>query len=454
MDDIEKLLRDADPRASRDSGGPLPLDLSEPAPVFIQRPAAEPLRTKRSWWPAAAGAMAAAAAVAAVITWAPWNSLTPEPLPATPPTPSASAPDPSQSSSADPSSTPQSQALPQGLFAAWDGAHFADDEPCQGLSLPEMLVADAQGKRTKGGFEARSYALIGCLDGFAAFNPTDQYRTENNIGDTAGGMLVAEWNEKTSHWVSSPVSINTDGMEVHQESLAWPTLRGYSYEPGQSPADRMEEARKELGIESATAQDLFGPNLPSWMEAESGTELVAYGNTALEVTYPGWSMGESARGADGTVLDPVTTDPLDAATYQLMFFDAHGKAVFNMALFTDDQGGTAGGTACNDPGANYVLHGVSPSSVVVDEGELALGLVTETDAAGIERSTVSLVLADSAKQGKMCDLPTAFRHRGKMFQSDAWTGYLGFLDAHERTTYLASSEYQQAKDLAASLTLK
>ena len=67
-----------------------------------------------------------------------------------------------------------------------------------------------------------------------------------------------------------------------------------------------------------------------------GNITLAYGNSVLEVTHPSWSMYENMRDEDGKAMDPATADPRDAATYQLMFFDAHGKAVFNLGLFPDD----------------------------------------------------------------------------------------------------------------------
>jgi hypothetical protein len=454
MDNIEQLLRDADPRASRDSGGPLPLDLSDPAPVFIQRPVAEPPKEPRHWLPVALGAMATAAAVAAVVVWAPWNAPAPDPLPATPPTHTTTVPEPSESGAADPTGTPAPAAWPNGLFPAWAGAHFADDAACHALAVPQIKVQDAGGKLSNPGYDAKAFALIGCLEGYAAFTPTDRFRVEQNIDDTSGGMLLAKWNPESKQWVSSPSQIGDDGVEVQPEYLSWPLLRGYTYEPDETPAERMDRAIKHLGIDAKLAETLLGPNVPSWMAADSGDAPVTFSNSVLELTHPAWTKHESMRAAGGKVLDPATTDPKDAATYQLMFFDAHGKAVFNLGLFPDDRSGDAADNTCNDPSATYALHGLAPTSVVADEGKLALGLVTETDVFGIERSTVSLVPAGSPAQGKMCDLPTAFHLDGRMLQSDAWTGYLGFKDAAERNAYLEATEYQRAREVAASLRLR
>ena len=454
MDNIEKLLRDADPRAAQDSGAPLPLDLSDPAPVFIQRPVAEPPRKRRNWWPAALGAMATAAAVAAVVVWAPWNAPAPDPQPATPPTQPTTAPEPSPSSAADPTGTPGPADWPHGLFPAWDGAHLADDAACRALSVPDIMLADAKGKLSAPGYDAKAFSLIGCLEGFAAFTPTDQFRAEEKIDDSSGGMLLATWNPETKTWISSPSKIGPDGLEVQPEYLSWPLLRGYTYEADQTPEQRMDLAIKALGIDGQVAKTLFGPNVPSWMEADSGAAPVAYGNSVLEVTHPAWSMHESMYGSGGKVLDPAATDPKDAATYQLMFFDGHGKAVFNLGLFPDDRAGDGADETCNDPAATYTLHGLSPTSLVVREGTLSLGLLTEKDYFGITRSSVGLVPAGSPAAGKLCDLPTAFHLGGKMLQSDAWTGYLGFKDENERSAYLDSTEYQRASEVAASLRLR
>ena len=57
MDNIEQLLRDADPRMHRDSAGPLPLDLEEPRPVFTQQKVRETPKQRRSWRPVAVGGM-------------------------------------------------------------------------------------------------------------------------------------------------------------------------------------------------------------------------------------------------------------------------------------------------------------------------------------------------------------------------------------------------------------
>ena len=99
-----------------------------------------------------------------------------------------------------------------------------------------------------------------------------------------------------------------------------------------------------------------------------------------------------------------------------------------------------------------MLHGLSPTSLVVDEGKLALGLATETDFFGIERSTVSLVRTDSAPAGRLCDLATAFHLRRQDAPVGCLDRLLGFLDAAERTwRNLALQEYRQAKEVAASL---
>ncbi|QXQ11441.1 hypothetical protein [Paeniglutamicibacter sp. Y32M11] len=452
MDNIEQLLRDADPRRHRDSAGPLPLDLAEPGPVFAQQPVRQAPRPRRSWGPVALGAMVTAAAVAAVIFWSPWNAPLPEPGPAITPTPSPTAP--SESSSANPTTPPESGALPNGLFPAYDGVHFADDQACRALSLPQLQVADARGKLSTPGYDTKAFAIIGCVQGFAAFTPSDQFKVEQQVEDTSGGMLIATWDPAAEHWVSSPTKLTDDGVEVHQEYLSWPLLRGFTYEADQTPEQRMNLAIKELGIDPEIVAELFGPNVPSWMETETGVERVPYGNSVLEVTHPAWTQYELLRDSEGKEMDQVTNDPRDAATYHLTFFDAHGKAVFNLAIFDDDRPGEDGTETCNDPAGTYTLNGLSPTSVVVDEGKLALGLITQSDYFGIERSAVSLVPADSAAQGKLCDLATAFHLNGKMVQSDAWTGYMGFKDAAERDTYLASSEYLRAQEVAASLRLK
>ncbi|MBV1780477.1 hypothetical protein KRR55_15275 [Paeniglutamicibacter sp. ABSL32-1] len=454
MDNIEQLLRDADPRMHRDSGGPLPLDLDEPGPVFAQQPVHKSARQRRSWVPVALGAMVTAAAVAAVVVWSPWNAPLPDPLPAITPTPSPTAPAPSGTGTADPTSRPESLQLPNGLFPAYDGAHFADDAACRALSLPEMQFADVNGKLSNPGLEAEAFALIGCLDGFAAFTPSEQYRTELMVDDVAAGMLIAKWNPEAGHWASSPVKLAEDGVEVHQEYLSWPLLRGYTYEADETAEQRMNRAIKDKGIPAEVAETLFGPNEPSWMETETGAERITYDNTLLEVTHPSWDMYEIMRDQNGKVLESAVADPREASVYQLMFFDSHGKAVFNLGLFTDDRAGQDESETCDDPSGTYTLHGLSPTSVAVDEGKLALGLVTETDVFGIERSTVSLVPADSATEGRLCDLATSFHLDGKMLQSEAWTGYLGFKDATERTAYLQSSEYLRAREVAASLEIR
>ena len=58
--------------------------------------------------------------------------------------------------------------MPNELFPAYDGAHFADDGPCSALSLPEMQFADVNGKLSNPGLDAESFALIGCLEGFGS----------------------------------------------------------------------------------------------------------------------------------------------------------------------------------------------------------------------------------------------------------------------------------------------
>ncbi|MFL4476491.1 hypothetical protein ACIPVK_21045 [Paeniglutamicibacter sp. MACA_103] len=455
MDNIEQLLRDADPRMLRDSGGPLPLDLDEPGPVFVQRPVRQAPRPRRSWGPVALGAMLTAAAVAAVIVWSPWNSPQPYPGPAVTPTPSPTAPAPSETGPpADPTSQPESAPLPNGLFPAYDGVHFDDDKACRALSLPQMQVADAQGKLSRPGIDADAYALIGCVKGFAAFEPSQEYVAQLNVDDTSGSMLIAKWDAASSEWISSPSRNGEDGVEGSPEYLSWPMLRGFTYEADETPEQRMDRAIEELKITEQVAEALFGPNVPSWMENETGVERVTYGNSVLEVTHPAWTRSESLHDSEGKAMDPETADPKDAATYHLTFFDAHGKAVFNLGLFPDDRPGEDTGMTCDDPAATYVLHGLTPIPLAVDEGKLALGLVTQTDFYGIERSVVSVVPADSATEGKRCDLVTAFHVDGRMLQADVLTGYLGFKDAAERTEYLQSSEYLRSIEVAESLKLK
>ena len=75
MDNIERHLRDADPRIHRDSGGPLPLDLEEPGPVFAQQPVRAAPRGR-----GAPGALSPWARWSPpprwqlVIVWSPWNA--------------------------------------------------------------------------------------------------------------------------------------------------------------------------------------------------------------------------------------------------------------------------------------------------------------------------------------------------------------------------------------------
>lgn len=444
MDDIERLLSEADPAKSEDIGGPGPLTLQDPVPVFSQtlRPAKH--RGSARGWGIAAAAMAIGAVATGVIMWSPWsNPDIPRPaVPMTPPSPSASIDIPT---------APRiDHGLPNFLVPAHQDVYFEDAPECDTLDLRTLTFTDANGERTKMPDNPKAYPVVGCVDGFAAIMASDLAFVDGDYPDGSTGVFIARW-EDGSWGIDQAVNPGIQdpfGLQV----MSWPALRGRG-DPANPPGNSGQDSRFEsMGLDEKRAEKLLGPNVPSWMGPKAATEFNDYGNTMLSIRYPAeWEMREFLVDGEGNILDdPMKIEPADAAGYDLLFFDLRGKQVFSM--MSSEKVSNDEATKCLEPESTYVLEGESPSGVIAETGPMKLAMMTTTEAGGALDSTVGLLPGDTPSSGRLCDVQHDVVVNGRAFSSSRWIRPMGFKNQAERDAYVKSPEYMDAMEVAEGLS--
>lgn len=459
MDDIERLMRSADPAA--ESGGPGPLRLDAPVPVFSQarnpghpESSVRKSRPRRNGWRfAVAGMVVAAVATGAIVLSSPLNSPSPNPGPAAPVAPEPA--DPSQSSSdVRPPLGPNGSGLPHGLVPAYPGVAFGDSAACKALDPAKIEVTRLDGSIASLPGEAADHPVIGCLDNMATFLVSEAGRAVANEQGLPEGILLARW--KGGTW---RIDVAANHGPTDGPVRSWPQLRAETGAGGADTETWMKAQLSDLGIKPAQAATLMGPNLPSWMVEAKPLEFITSGSGALEVTYPhyagsdSWMWEETNTDDSGAQMD-FKAEFGESASHTTRMFDAAGKQVFS---FSSRKPGILQQATCADPEATYRFDGVAPSATVVDGGVLELALITVTGSNGVVfpelGSTPGLFPAGTPTTGRYCDLPREIPFNGRMLEVGRWMAPMAFKDAAERKAYLESSEYKMAVTVAAKLVL-
>lgn len=441
MDNIERLLSQADPAKTEDIGGPGALILEDPVPVFSQtHPAAHrPKKTVR--WQLFAASTAVAALAVGIFVWSPWNAPAPGPaLPAGPlPTPTPS------SSIDDLSHLLTDKGLPNFLVPASQQTYFEDSAACNALDPATIQLRSETGALGTLPGGAPNYPVIGCANGTATFMTADRARAVSAETEMIPqGIMVARWKDSVWSIEISEASTRDD------EFFTWPEMRAQS---GIEVAETyMATQLRWMGIDEADAQVLLGPNVPSWMGQKPSDEFLDYGNTLLSFSHPEWELREKMLDEqEKPIIESKGVDPRDAALYELLGFDSRGKQVLYLTstkkglVFEPRRDCATDGT--------YRLDDESPSAVVADSGPLKLAIITTQPTVGAEYSFVGLVPEDLPASGNRCEVRIGVDIKDRTWQVTEMLGPLGFADQVERDAYLTSPEYLDVKKFAASLEL-
>ena len=445
MDNIEKLISGADPAKQENAGGPGPLQLQDPVPIFTQSPWPIKRASKANGWRIFAAGTAVVAVTAGIIVWSPWNAP-PVTVPAAPTTtlPVDPSPDPSGSASIDDSYRPQTDyGLPNFLVPAHQNVYFEDSTAGNALVVSTLVVRTSAGilGTLPGGPAA--HPVIGCRKGVATIMTSDMASDRSAApGTLPEGIMVARWKDDARS-IEVPATVGSE-----HEMFTWPQLRAQGNP--ESAARIMAGQLNDMGIKPEDSTKLMGPNVPSWMGKTASTDFIEYGNRLVSFTYPNWEFKESMSDENGNpIAEEKGTELTEAARYDLQAFDSRGKQVFG--LISVKKGSIFEPTACSDPETTYRLDGESPSGVTADSGPLKLALITKTTAEGGEHSWVGLFPVSLPATGKACNVRIGVDRKDRTLMLTEWVGPMGFKDQSERDAYLKSPEYADAKKVASLL---
>lgn len=445
MDNFEKLMKNSDPAKRNNIGGPSPLDLRAPAPVFTQNP----VKSKRSkftnGWRAFAVGTAVAAVTAGIIVWSPWNM----PLSVGPAGPVI----PPISGTKTPSTGPDTnEVLPNSLIPAHPSVYFEDSAACNALDLKTITIKFSDGSEETLPNNPKMFPIAGCVDGTASILTSDLATAWIEKFNGGQGILIAKWKDDSWNILEkdNPGAIHGDGFPL----LSWPQLRGMG-NLDNWPIKPDQSARiKDLGLDEATIGKLLGPDVPSWMGKSVSPVFETYENNLFSVSHPGWEKRESMFDADkNEITGEARNNPEKSSWYDLEFFDARGKTVFSMTIA--DPSEILGSEKCTENGT-YRLDGESPSGIVADAGPLKLALMTLVPADGSAPiSQVGLFPGDLPVTGGDCAVYDYFVDvQGQKVKLNEWNVSMGFKNQAERDAYVNSPEYADAQKVAASLKLK
>lgn len=448
MDNIKKLMSQADPVTQKNIGEPGPLNLDEPIEVFAQQPLIhQPVKRRQGWRIVAAGGVVAMLS-AGIILWSPWKLPAP-PMPAGPTIP---VPGPTPTSGIDESVLPKiDYGLPNFLVPAHQDVYFQDSQACNALGLENMKLLKTNGTETKLANNVNAYPIVGCVDGFAAIQSSDLAFADGYNPEGSTGIFIAQWQD--GQWVidekKNPGISRGDDFPI----MDWPTLRGMGYPKNPASAIAQEAHLTDMGVSEQIREKLLGPNVPVWMGKKPETSFIDYGNDQLEVTYPDrWQMKEHLfdEGSDTPI--PETKESLaKLARYELRLFDERGKQVFY--LISANKGSIFEPNDCSNPESSYIMEGQSPSGLINDAGPLQLALMTFIEPDGRENSRVGLFPANLPATGRSCDVRLGVDIGERTFYVTEWIAAMGFTGQAERDAYLESSEYANIKKVAASMIL-
>lgn len=446
MDNIEKLISDADPAKRKDIGAPGGLQLQDPVPVFSQIPRPERASHPSKGWTIFTAGAAVAAVTTGILVWSSWNGQ-PNSGPAAPSIVQSQEPntDPSQSASIDDLMLPNiDHGLPNFLVPAHQSLYFQDSAACNALDVSTIVVRNPEGTLGTLSGGPTAHPVIGCNNGVATFMTSDIASDRSAApGTLPEEIMVARW--KDGAW-----SIEVPAVPgAEPEMFTWPQLRTMG--TPDTAAQRMEGQLRAMGIKNADAAALLGPDVPSWMANKASTEFHEYGNQLLSVTYPYWEMHESMTDENGNAItDEKGIGPDQAARYDLQFYDGRGKQVFNLTKVK--KGSVFEPTSCSAGEGTYRLFGESPSGVVVDSGPMKLALMTRSTSSGDEYSRVGLFPGDLPATGSACDVRLGVDRKEHTLFASEWMSPSGFKNQAERDAYLKSPEYADAKKVASLLT--
>ena len=439
MENLEKLISNADPANLHNIGGPGPLDLREPAPTFAQSPRTKTRHRHASGWKTVAVGTAIAAVTAGIIVWSPWQ-LPANNVPAAPAINVTETPSPE---------TTPDDGLPNMLVPAHASIYFEDSTACNALDLQSIRVTMLNGVVRHLPNKPNAFPVVGCVDGTAAILTSDsaiEWTVE--MGGSAG-ILIARWTD--DKWTilekENPGSLNDEGLPI----MAWPDLRGNGRFSDLDVKPDQKGRIRNLGLDEKIIGKLLGPDVASWMGKEASTDFQVHRNTLLSVSHPGWEMHESMYDADhNDFTEEQAKRPDKSENYVLSFSDSRGKDVFKvMSEKYSSQYGA--GDSCPE-NETYRLDGESPSGVVVDEGPMKLALMTTTKSDGSQLSNVGLFPGDLPATGNACDVKSRVKLDGRMLSVTDWISNMGFKNQAERDAYVKSPEYMDAKKVASLLT--
>ncbi|MGL3805785.1 hypothetical protein ACSYDW_06760 [Paeniglutamicibacter sp. R2-26] len=439
MENLEKLISDADPADLHAIGGPGPLELGERAPTFAQTPRAKKRSMLATGWKTFAVGTAIAAVTAGIIIWSPWQL----PMNNGPAAPAINVTEtPSTESSND-------DALPNMLVPAHPSVYFEDSAACNSLDLRTIRITMIDGAVKSLPDSPNPLPVVGCVDGTAAILISESaFNSATELGGTPG-ILIARWTDGAWSILEkdNPGTLNDKGLPL----MAWPDLRGMGNFEDLDVKPDQERRIRDLGLDEKIIGKLLGPDVASWMGKEASTDFQMHRNTLLSVAHPGWQMDESmydVAGNDFTAEQAKRPDKSE--NYILTFSDSRGKTVFKV-MSEKYRSQYGNGQYCSENGT-YRLDGESPSGVVVDAGPMKLALMTITRPDGSQLSNLGLFPEDLPAKGDACHANSKVKLDGRMLTLTQWTPNMGFKNQAERDAYVKSPEYTDAKKVASLLT--
>lgn len=444
MDNIEKLISNADPGKRKDIGGPGALDLREPTPTFAQHPRPATRSRRTFGWKMFTFGTTIAAATAGIIVWSPWQM----PVNNGPAGPTINVTE-------SPSTGPTTEdGLPNTLVPAHPSVYFEDSTACNALDLRTIKITMLNGTIRSLPDKPNAFPVVGCVDGIAAIQTTDLAHAWLSEAGAESGILIAKWADGSWNILEKehPGGLNDQGLPL----MTWPALRGFGNDEDRGSKPRQEGRIRDLGLDEKIIGKLLGPDVASWMGEEASTDFQEHQNALLSVTHPGWEISETMWDADHNELTGEDAKrPDKSSVYMLTLYDGRGKQVFDVMSEKHEDDYNSSNEAeqsCHGPDETYRLDGESPSGVVADAEPMKLALMTITLDNGREQSSVGLFPGDMPVTGRTCDVKNSVELGGRTWTASSWINHLGFKNQAERDAYVKSPEYADAKKVASLLT--
>ena len=451
MDNIEILISDADPAKRHNVGGPGPLQLQDPGPVFSQTP--QPVGDSKRFrgWRVFATVSTIAAVASGIVVWASWEAPNATgPAGRTALVPEDPTTGPSESASTDDYMVSKiDYGLPNFLVPAHQDVYFQDNDACNALDLRTIKLEKLDGSHAALPYDVNAYPVVGCMDDYAAIQSTDLAFANGYNADGGSGIYIARWVDGA--WIVDEQQSRGINNSLGFPVMGWPALRAMGNPRDSASKPEQLERLRKMGLDDKGIVRLMGPDTASWMGKAASNEFHEYSNMLLSITYPYWELKESMFDEGGNpIADDVKSDLTEAERYDLQAFDIRGKQV--LKLVSVKKGSLFEPTDCSDPETSYRLDGESPSRVLADSGALKLALITKKTVDGDEHSWVGLFPGDMPATGRACDVRLGVDRKDRTLFATEWVGPMGFKNQAERDAYLKSPEYTDAKKVASLLT--